>query len=185
MRRRLLSMNGLDEAEEHKFLDAYDRYADALYRHCTFRVFSKEFARELVQETFMKTWGYLAGGKRIENLRAFLYRTAHNLIIDASRRKREQSLEAMREGGGDEGQPFEPGDAGAQARDIERRADMHSVFATLKTLPEEFRTMLTMRYVDDLEPREIADILGISANAASVRIHRALETLKKYLEAKP
>ncbi len=178
-------MNGFDDTGERAFLDAYDRYADALYRHCTFRVFSKEFARELVQETFMKTWGYLAGGKRIENLRAFLYRTAHNLIIDASRRKREQSLEAMREGHGDEERPFEPGDAGAQAHDIERRADIGKIFATLKNLPEEIRTTLTLRYVDDLEPREIADILGISANAASVRIHRALETLKKYLETKP
>lgn len=175
-------MNGSDETHERTFLDAYDRYADALYRHCAFRVFSKDRARELVQETFTRTWAYLADGKRIENMRAFLYRTAHNLIIDAARRKREQSLDGMREGHGEEEHPFEPGDAGAQAKDIERRADLQGLFATLKRLPEEIRTMLTMRYVDDLDPREIADVLGISANAASVRIHRALEMLKERIK---
>ena len=63
------------------FLNAYDAYADAIYRHCFFRVFSKERAEELAQETFMKTWEYVARGNVIENYKAFLYRVTNNLII--------------------------------------------------------------------------------------------------------
>src|SRR6185369_164461 len=83
----------MEQKIEREFLEAYDTYADALYKHCFFRVYSATRAEELVQDTFMKTWDYLAKGKDIENLRAFLYKTANNLIIDYSRKKREISLE--------------------------------------------------------------------------------------------
>ena len=79
------------------FLTAYDKYADAIYRHCFFRVFSKEKAEELTQETFMRTWQYLEDGKEVLNLRAFLYRVANNLIIDHSRKKKEERLDNFHE----------------------------------------------------------------------------------------
>ena len=74
---------------------------DAIFRHCYFRVFDRERARDLVQETFLKTWEYLTRGHDIENIRAFLYRVATNLIIDDSRRKKEISLEQLSESGFD------------------------------------------------------------------------------------
>ena len=40
---------------------------------------------------FTKTWEYLANGKNIDNIRAFVYRTANNLIIDRAERKRSLS----------------------------------------------------------------------------------------------
>jgi RNA polymerase sigma-70 factor (ECF subfamily) len=86
-----------NDANRQQFLAAYDNYADAIYRHCFYRVFSKPLAEELTQDTFMKTWKYLEGGKQVENLRAFLYRVANNLIIDHSRKKKEERLDALLE----------------------------------------------------------------------------------------
>ena len=162
---------------ENDFLAAYEQYADAIFRHCYFRVFDRERARELTQETFLKTWEYLAAGKEIENLRAFLYRVAQNLIVDEARRRKgrkEISLESLREQGFDL-----PTDSRDRAM---RRMDGAEVFATLAALSPEDRDILLLRFGDELDPREIAEVLGITANAASVRIHRARKRLKELLK---
>src|SRR5437763_398183 len=84
-------------AVEAEFLAAFDEHSDALFRHCFVRVRDREAAKDIVQETFTKTWDYLAKGKKVDHLRAFLYRVANNLIVDASRRKRSTSLDHMME----------------------------------------------------------------------------------------
>jgi len=68
--------------KEKQFIDAYDKYSEAIFRHCYYRVFDRERAKDFVQETFCKTWKYIVDGNDIENIRAFLYKTANNLIID-------------------------------------------------------------------------------------------------------
>src|SRR3989344_7992799 len=78
-------------------LKAYESHAEAIYRHCYFRVFRKELAEELMQDTFMRAWEYMGNGNKIDNVRAFLYKIANNLIIDYSRKKKEESLEGMLE----------------------------------------------------------------------------------------
>lgn len=148
-------------------------YSDALYKHCFFRVYSSPKAEELVQDTFMRTWDYLRKGNRIDNLRAFLYRTLNNAIIDYSRKKREDSLENMLE----QNPNLEP--VNVRERSPEYQTLLNQVIDSLQELPEEARQLLTWRYVDDLEPREIADILQITPNNASVKLNRALQLLKQ------
>lgn len=155
------------------FLDAYEAHADAIYRHCFFRVYSRTRAEELVQETFMRAWKYLQDGKVIDNIRAFLYRVAGNLIIDESRKKKESSLDALMES---EEMPFEP--SNNDHRDIAHKAIFREVLDKLRKIPENDRELVTLRFVDDLDPKEIGEITGMSANNVSVRIHRALESLK-------
>ncbi len=153
---------------------AYDQYADAIFRHCYFRVFSRERGKELMQETFLRTWQYMADGKQVDNMRAFLYRIANNLIIDESRKKRETSLEALQEAGFDPG--GEDGNVTAASKLEERR-----ILETLSKLDAPYRDVFVMRHIDGLKPAEIATMLGESSNAISVRLHRATEQLRKYL----
>lgn len=154
------------------FLTAYDEHADAIYRHCYFRLLSKDRAEELVQETYLKTWQYLEAGNEVDNLRPFLYRVATNLIIDHVRRKKETSLDAILEAN-----PLaEP--AGLDERDIERKATLSQVKASLAQLSQEERDLVTMRYIDDMDPKEIAEIVGITPNHVSVKLNRAVSKLK-------
>ena len=64
------------------------------------------------------------------------------------------------------------------------RIEGADALAMLRQLSEEDRDVLTLRFVDELEPREIAEVLGISANAASVRIHRAMKRLRERIDEK-
>lgn len=161
---------------EEQFLKAYDDYADAIFRHCAMRISDRERGRELMQETFLKAWESVRRGTKVENMRAFLYKVANNLIIDTYRRDRgELSLEDMAEETG-----FDPADQNAD-RDVERVVAGSEILETLQKLEEPYRTALVMRYVDGLEPKDIADMLDISPNVASVRIHRGLKHLSTLL----
>lgn len=155
------------------FLRAYDQYADAIFRHCYFRVYDREKAKELSQECFMKTWEYLSQGKQVDNLRAFLYRVANNLIIDSSRKKKEASLDAMM----DEG--FEPVGAGPDSATV--AAEAGQMIALIERLDGKYRDAVRMRYLDDLSPKEIAAALGESENVISVRIHRGIKQLRELM----
>lgn len=159
---------------EDEFITAYDRYADAIFRHCFFRCFDRELARDMVQETFIKTWEYLAAGKEVKNIRAFLYRVATNLLIDHSRKKKELSLDELKEQG------FDP--VTKDAREPLDFMEVQVVLRALKKLPEIYRETVTMRYLQDLTPEEIGEILGLPANTVSVRIHRGIEQLRKISE---
>lgn len=163
-----------DHEAQDLFAQAYEEYADAIFRHCYFHTFRREDAKEIMQETFMKTWEYIASGKEVEQVRPFLYRTATNLIINASKKKKEASLDAMQEEG------FDPG-----AEDEKHGRDViqeERVLKTLSQLEEPYRQAVMLRYIEDLSPAEIADILGETPNVVSVRIHRGLKQLKSLLQ---
>lgn len=161
---------------EAEFLKAYDAYADALFRHCLIRVRDRELAKDVVQDTFSKTWLYLADCKKIGHIRAFLYRVANNLIVDAVRKKRSVSLDSMQENDG-----FEPVDESVISPEV--RPEAREALKHLDSLDEIYRTAITMRFLDQLSPKEISQALGVSENVVSVRIHRGIERLNKLMHA--
>ena len=155
------------------FLKAYDEYADAVFRHCAFRVFDREQAADITQETFIKTWEFLRSGKKVENRKAFLFRVANNLIIDWYRKKKSISLEQAIENG------FDPGFD--ERTRVQSGIDLKFALSYLAKLEEPYRTALHMRYVEDLSPKQISFILDESETAVSVRIHRGLKSLQNLL----
>jgi len=162
----------MTEQIQKQFLSAYDEYSQAIYRHCFFRVYNKTRAEELVQEAYMRVWQYLSQGKEIENMRAFLYRVANNLIIDDSRKKKEESLEVLME----KSPACEPSHEGHKT--MEKNLLFKEVIEGMEDLPPDYKEILTLRYVQDLDPKEIAKILNTNANNVSVKINRAVKALK-------
>jgi len=160
--------------QEHEFIRAFDDHADAIFRYCYYRVFDREKARDLTQEAFTKTWEYLLKGNKIDNFRAFLYRTALNLIIDQSRKKRELSLEDLQE----QGMDFSSSDI----ESIETSLDAEALLGRLHELPAEYGEVLILRFVEDMDISEIAAALGERENTVSVRIHRGINKLRKLVK---
>lgn len=159
---------------ELQFTKAYDAYNDAIFRFCYYRVFDRELAKELTQETFMKTWKSLVAGSVIDNLRAFLYRVARNLIIDHSRKKQEVSLDNLREQGIDFGVEIE--------KTLQNNIDAGSAIARIKKLDKIYREVLLLRFVDGFGPKEIAEMLNETQNVISVRLNRGLKQLQSRIE---
>ncbi len=161
--------------KEALFLEAYETHNDAIFRYCLFQTSNREKAIDITQDTFSKVWEYMALGNTIDNMRAFLYKTAKNLIIDGRRKKKTTSLDDLLDDGFDT--PFDDRD------EHMARLDGEKAIAMLEELGDTYRECLTLKYVEDLSISEIAETLGESENTVSVRIHRGLEKLKqKYNE---
>lgn len=158
---------------EQDFATAFAEYKDEIFRHCYFIVYNREQALEIMQDAFMKTWEYIAEGHDIDNVRAFLYRTASNLCFNYKRKKHEASLEALQEEGFDP-----PSEDHKLKRDVIQE---ERVMAVLKSIEEPYRTAVSLRYIQGLSPAEIGDILGESANTVSVRITRGIKQLRTLL----
>lgn len=168
----------LDDAElENEFIAAYDEYANAIFRHCAYRLGEREKAKELMQETYLKAWEYILDGHEVDNMRAFLYRVANNLLIDYVRRLKKRtvvSLEDMQEAGMDipeENFMSNP----------KRLYEQRRVVETIELIEEPYRTALVMRHIDGLPPKHIAKILKVSPNVVSVRVNRGLKRLEELL----
>jgi len=160
---------------KENFIQAYEEHSDAIFRFCFYKLyFDREKAKNFMQKTFTKTWGYLTKGKEIDNLRAFLYKTARNLIIDYHRKKKEQSLENILESG------MQFGDSNTE--EIHDKIEVEKYKKMMQDLNDKYREAVMLRYIEELKPQEIAEILDISVNNVSVRIHRGLNRLKKLVE---
>jgi RNA polymerase sigma factor (sigma-70 family) len=163
---------------ERDFLAAYEANADMLFRHCLLRVRDRDRAKDIVQETFSRTWVYLSEGKKIDYIKAFLFRVANNLIVDGSRRQKSSSLDAMMDEDG-----FEVVDT--DSTDPTERQGIRDALRLLDTLDEIYKVAITMRFMDEMSPGKIAKVLGISENAVSVRIHRGIDQLQKLYNKPP
>jgi len=157
---------------EAAFIKAYDEYADEIFRFCAFRVYDRERARDVMQDTFTRTWAYVIAGNEIENLRAFLYKTARNLCVNELVRGKTFSLDEMQEVAG-----FDPEDD--QLDTPERSTEAALLMQHITSLDDASQEVITLRYMNGLAVNEIGEILGEAPNTISVRIHRALQELKK------
>lgn len=167
---------------EARFLKAFEEYNDALFRHAQMRISNREKAVDLVHDTFTKVWSYIRDGYEIDNFRPFLYKVLNNLIIDEYRKRKEASLDAMLEVEGvDEGSFDELSESTVEV--LAATIDGRKAFELLEELPDQYREVILLRFVDQLGPREISELIEESENVISVRIHRGLKLLRQKIEA--
>jgi len=169
-------------SHEVRFLAAYDEYHEALFRHAQLRIGNREKAIDIVHDTYTKVWSYVRQGYEIKSFRPFLYKVLNNLVVDEYRKKQEQSLDALLDQDGvDEGSFAELTESTVEA--LAATIDGRKAFAMLVELPDVYREVLVLRFVDQLGPKEIADLTEERENVISIRIHRGLKMLRKKISA--
>jgi RNA polymerase sigma-70 factor (ECF subfamily) len=123
----------------------------------------------------MRFWDELANGKEVEHARALLYRILRNLIIDWYRKIKSVSLDERLE----RGSIVEP--TSDDCEKIIQGAEINQVRKVLNDLEPTYREVVVLRYVDGLDPQEISEILGETANAVSTRLTRAVQKLRELM----
>ncbi len=164
-----------DKAKQ-AFLESYDLYSDAIFRYAYLKTSSRDKALDIAQDTFARAWEYVLKDEPILNMRALLYRIAHNLIIDGYRKKSSVSLDKMMEEGYDYG--------ANTTEEMTDRMDAQVVMKLLDQIDKKYRDVIIWRYLEEMSVKEIADITGESENTVSVRIHRGIEKIKKLTQEK-
>lgn len=162
------------------FAAVYDRYAPALFRHLSYRTPNKETAEDLLSKTFLRVWEYVRSGKKIVYLKQFLYTTAQNALVDYYRRKNSSDILAE-----DMTEYDRPDENDRTVLMLDRDFDKARLAEALAKIKPEFRDVLVMRFIDELEIHEVASALEITPNAVYVRVHRALKALKEVIMKDP
>lgn len=158
-----------------KFEAAYDALFEQIFLFLAKRLSDRERAKELAQETFMRTWLHMATGNTIVAMRPFLYTTAYNLFKNELRAKRDTvSLDMLMEE-----THFEPNTRTESAED---RGTVQELFDEIHKLPARYREPLILRYAEGWPIKKIAFELVETENVIAVRIHRAVQKLKNQYE---
>ncbi|MFH1423464.1 MAG: RNA polymerase sigma factor [Candidatus Nealsonbacteria bacterium] len=161
------------------YSEIYDKYVKKIYRFVLLKVNSAEIAEDLTSEVFMRGWQSFKGqgSDKIENIQAFLYQIARNLLADHYRQETKVQLVSV------EYAPPLPD----SKQDLEEisfiQSDMERVKAALVNINDDYREVIVWYYLDELKVPEIAKILDKSEPTVRVLIHRALATLKKELSS--
>ncbi len=159
-----------------RFEALFNTLAERIYRYAVVQLRSREEAEDVTSLTFIRLWEYVASRPgEIRNPQAFLYRIAKHCIIDAVRRRKPTaSIEEMQEIGKELAEPHR--------RTPEELEEVQALRQGLQKLRSYDRDLIIWRYIEGFHVYEIAKLLGISENATSVRMYRALRRLRKVLE---
>ncbi len=162
----------IQSSTEKLFTEIFAEYGDAIFRFCIIKVSNVDIAEDMTQEVFMRFWGYLKAGTDVANPRALLYTIANNLAKDWYKKKKSDSLNDQMDQG------YTPIEKSPSAEIL---ASHKEVIGALDHLDEKDREVMVLRFVEGLEPKDIAAQLNETANVISVRINRATKRLQTIL----
>jgi RNA polymerase sigma-70 factor (ECF subfamily) len=171
---------------DEEFRELYDAYASRIRRYAA-RIVGDAEAEDVTQEVFARAHRAIATHRGDSRLSTWLFRIATNAAVDRLRSasRREVPGAATEEAAPGQGEVLAEGsacEAGADSRVI-RKEMSHCVLGLVDRLPPPHRAVILLGELRDLSDREIADALGITLEAAKMRLHRARRELRKLLEA--
>jgi RNA polymerase sigma-70 factor (ECF subfamily) len=163
------------EKDQDAFGELYDRHVVRVYRHIYYMVGSAPEAEDLTAQTFLRAWEAIERYQvRGAPFVSWLLRIAHNLGVSHLRSRRESSQ--LHDGIVDDKPRRDPEWA------YQQTAEEELVHAAILKLREEQRQVIILRFIEDLDYREVAEIIGKSVAAIRVIQHRALNSLRKQMK---
>ncbi len=124
-------------------------------------------AEDLAQEVFIHLYQNLGSIESPAHLKFWLRRVTSHRCIDYARKQRMKTVSVD-----DAPEPVAPSDF----RDSLMTAALRRIVATL---PEKPRLVVTLRYQEDLDPSEIAELLGMPLNTVKSHLRRSLVILRE------
>jgi RNA polymerase sigma-70 factor (ECF subfamily) len=151
-------------------------HLDAAYNLARFLMRNDRDAEDIVQEAALRAFRFF-DSFRGENSRAWFLSIVRNTAFTALKRNRmdDQTVEFDEELHGGQIPPLDPGIA------LDRAQDQQTVRAAIEQLPAEFREALTLRELEGMSYKEIADVAGVPIGTIMSRLARARRQLQVLL----
>lgn len=163
------------QRDQDAFGELYDRHVVRVYRHIYYMVGNAAEAEDLTAQTFLRAWEAIERYQvRGAPFVSWLLRIAHNLGVSHLRARRETSQ--VHEGIVDDKMRRDPESSYVQT------AEEELVREAILLLRPEQRQVIILRFIEDLDYREVAEIIGKSVAAIRVIQHRALNALRKQMK---
>jgi RNA polymerase sigma factor (sigma-70 family) len=167
--------------DQQAFTQLVERYKDPVYNLAYRMLGNQTEAEDVAQETFVKAYTQLGTYKDTHKFSTWLLSIASHLAIDLLRRRRFVAM------------PLEDTpvvewvpDAGAGPEEAALIEEQHDEMQhLLRQLPEKYRSVVVLRYYQDMSYEEIAAALHLTPALVKARLHRARELLARALKEKP
>ena len=143
-----------------------NEHGNSILRLCALYIRDAGLAEDAAQETFLRAYRAIERFRGDSSPKTWLTRIAINVCKDMQRRRSRQ--------------PLLPGHLPEAVHRDDNYDD--SVITEVMALPEKYRAVILLRYYQELSISETAKVLGITQNAASIRISRAREMLRLRIE---
>lgn len=161
--------------DEDALAEIYDTYAPRIYRYAYRHLGHRITAQDVTSETFHRLLAALKnGGGPHTNLSAWLYRVAHNVVVDIYRRQPDDPPASLEDldlaGSADQEHRAEHSDRVAWAR------------RALHQLTDLQQQVIVLRYLESLSLKETAQVMNRTVNAVKALQYRAVDRLRRLLE---
>ena len=167
-----LSLQGDDRAFEYLF----NRYSEAIKRLLLHRSASVEDTEDILQETFIKVYVNLQRYNTDYTFGQWIYTIARNTHIDFERR-RQDDLSIDEKFSAPAASTPSPED---NLINSQQRSQIEDY---IHCLPEQYRTLFTMRFLEDYSYEEIAEKLSLPMGTVKTQIHRARERMCRLIRS--
>jgi RNA polymerase sigma-70 factor (ECF subfamily) len=157
--------------------ELYDQYAPLIYAYLYRRVHDAQLAEDLTGEVFVRVLQAIQSEQFWHiSFRGWLYRIAHNLLVDHYRKQPPVPMLAL-----DEQLVAAQGDPDSALAEKLSRQDLLAAISQLTLAQQQ---VLALRFGEQLAAREVAEVMGKSVGAVEVLQHRALTSLRRILRKK-
>lgn len=159
-------------------------HMDALYRTALRMAKGEADAEDLVQETFVKAYRFWDRFEPGSNARAWLFKIMTNIFINDYRSRSRAPVSVSVD---DENDDFVYGQVTSLASQENPEKEFFNkildddVKRAIEQLPEDFREVVVLSFLEDFSYQEIADIAGLQLGTVKSRIHRGRKLLQKEL----
>ena len=152
----------------------FDTYYPLLYRYIYHQVGHATTAEDLTAEVFIRLLKQLRAGRGPDRrLKPWLYRVAHNLVVDHWRRDAHRDHEQLDE-------QLLAGEEGTEQQ-AQRAILRQQARAALNTLTNKQRAVIILKFLERMDNAEIADVLEMTVGAAKAMQSRGLAAMRTYL----
>jgi RNA polymerase sigma-70 factor, ECF subfamily len=177
----------LQRGEDTAFEELVRTHGSRLLRVARRLLSSEEDARDAVQDAFVGVFKSIGTFESASTLSTWLHRIVVNaclMRLRTKRRKPEEDIEQYLPRFLADGHQVESSVRWSESAEnvLERSELRELVRKSINELPDSYRSVLMMRDIEELSTEEVASMLGTTANAVKIRLHRARQALRALLD---
>ena len=157
--------------------ELYDQYVNKIYAYIYRRVGQADLAEDLTAQVFMRMLEAVRSGQAWRSsFSGWLYRIAHNLVIDHYRRRQRATFIEF-----DDAPPLKAS-SGDPVRSAESLSDSERLRAALSQLTDEQSQVITLRFLDECSIAEAATLMNKTEGAIKALQYRAVIALRRVIQ---
>ncbi|MFE8698750.1 RNA polymerase sigma factor SigW [Cytobacillus sp. FJAT-53684] len=171
------------KGDQDAYAEVVEIYGEKVFHICFRMLGNRHEAEDIAQEAFLRAYVNIHSFNINLKFSSWLYRIATNLCIDRIRKKKpDYYLDA--EVAGTDGLTMYSqiaADTRLPEDDVESLELQETIQREISRLPEKYRTVIVLKYIEELSLNEISKILDLPLGTVKTRIHRGREALKNQL----